>query len=113
MIPAGALDLGGSPTLGSVPTVPVLPYIYLPGPQQRPMPDVGFSFSIGVVTDRLFSSSLPLPSMVSHGLTWDWAYLLPHFGEAILRRLTFALLPHFMLCSCLVVAFPFLGLCRA
>lgn len=37
--------------------------------------------------------------MVSAGLARDWAFLLSLFGEAVPRRLTFALLPHFMLCS--------------
>lgn len=49
--------------------------------------------------------------MVSAGLARDWAFLLS--GEAVPGRLTFALLPHFMLCNCLAVAFTFLGLCRA
>lgn len=42
--------------------------------------------------------------MVSAGLARDWAFLLPLFGEAVPRRLTFALLPHFMLCNCLAVS---------
>lgn len=48
--------------------------------------------------------------MLRAELARDWAFLLPLFGEAVL---TFALLPHFMLCHCLALAFPFLGLCRA
>ena len=43
--------------------------------------------------------------MISAGLARDWAFLLSLFGEAVPRRLTFALLPHFMLCNCLAVAF--------
>lgn len=76
------------------------------------MLDVGFSSPVGAVTDWVFYPSAS-PSMVSTGLVRDWAFLLPLFGEAVPRRLTFALLLHFMLCNCLAVAFSFPGLCRA
>lgn len=85
--------------------------IVVPSPPQRPMLDVGFSFLFGAVTDWVFSPS-DSHSMVTGELARDWAFLLPLFGEAVPRRLTFALLPHFMPCSCLAVAFPFSGLCR-
>lgn len=83
----------------------------LPSPLQRPMLDVGFSFPFGAVKDWVFYPSAS-PSMVTRG--WPGT---GHFcslsGEAVPRRLTFALLLHFMLCNYLAVAFPFPGLCRA
>lgn len=42
----------------------------------------------------------------------DWTFLLSHFGEAVLSRLTFALPLHFMLWNCLAVSLPFPGLCK-
>ena len=85
----------------------------LPSPPQRPMLDVGFSFPFGAVRDWVFFPSAS-PSMVSAGLAGTGHFCsLSLFGEAVPRRLTFALLPHFMLCSCLAVAFSFPDLCRA
>lgn len=54
---------------------------------------------------------LPLDGQRGAGLGLG-IFSLSLFGEAVPRRLTFALLPHFMLCNCLAVAFPFPGLCR-
>lgn len=68
------------------------------------MLDVGFSFPFGAVTDWLFPPLLPPLSMVDAELAWDWAFLLPLFGKAVPCRLTFALLPYFVLCNCL--SFP-------
>lgn len=73
--------------------------IDLPSPPQRPMLDVGFSFPFGAVTNWFFSPSASLldgqrgagPGLGISALS----------GEADPRRLTFALLPHFMLCNCL------------
>lgn len=77
------------------------------------MLDVGFSFPFGAVTDWGFlPCCLPLDGQrgAGPGLGISARFL---FGEAVPRRLTFALLPHFMLCNCVAVAFPFPGLCGA
>lgn len=75
------------------------------------MLDVGFSFPFGAVTDWVFYPSAS-SSMVSTEMARDWAFLLPLFGEAVPRRLTFDLLLHFMLCmpcSCLSLPRPLQG----
>lgn len=74
------------------------------------MLDVGFSFPFGAVTNWLFyPSAYPLDGQRRAGPGLGISAL----WQAVSGRLTFALLPHFMLCNCLAVAFTFLGLCRA